>query len=574
MNKSLKNNERKYTQIQYFFWLFSGAEINILEECPTDYNRQAGIGFTIFMTTLFAMFAGGYAGWYFSKSNVTALIFAIIWGMLIFSIDRTLVVTLKKDPDNPKQNFWAQFLGRAVLAGLIAFIISIPLELLIFRDKIDEQKMIDKENTILEYRNLMGDSKGINSDKAIENLATNSSERARENASDCNTDNAYVNLETQRRDLEPQWKTKKNIRDAVINKYNNLRRNFPPSTAFAYKRSATYQNAISNFRTVDADYQTILSEKSKRCAEYILEQNKIASEQGSIASEFSKIVLIKSKTADTMAKKLDSLQQESFIRDYIALENAAKRKITYISDSTQVNNGTTEAPDYKIKYYKRTKYANEGMLFFLWLVRILFFVIEILPTLAKIVTPAGAYDRAIKKTEDDYALELEERTADYLIKQKEIRDIKHRDEISQLNDKGGIERKLQKEILEKAAEAQNAVALNKIEEFKRINLINPTTSNTTPPVHLSKFPDRFWKQKNVLENIEYFFRNGQSQNNELIYSIAGNVTKGVWNYNHTKTEISIEIANNKTDFEITEMTSNYLKLSYKGKNDFIEFESH
>ena len=40
----------KYSNLQYFFWLLSGAEINVLKECPTDYNRQAGIGFTIFMT--------------------------------------------------------------------------------------------------------------------------------------------------------------------------------------------------------------------------------------------------------------------------------------------------------------------------------------------------------------------------------------------------------------------------------------------------------------------------------------------------------------------------------------------
>jgi len=51
-----KSFDKKYSKIQYFFWLLSGAEINILKDCPTDYNRQAGIGFTIFMTTLLAFF--------------------------------------------------------------------------------------------------------------------------------------------------------------------------------------------------------------------------------------------------------------------------------------------------------------------------------------------------------------------------------------------------------------------------------------------------------------------------------------------------------------------------------------
>jgi hypothetical protein len=102
----------KYSKIQYFFWLLSGAEISILKDCPTDYNRQAGIGFTIFMTTLLAFFSGSYAGYYFGESYLSAVIFGIIWASLIFSIDRSMVVTLKKDPTKEKQNFGRLFIKR------------------------------------------------------------------------------------------------------------------------------------------------------------------------------------------------------------------------------------------------------------------------------------------------------------------------------------------------------------------------------------------------------------------------------------------------------------------------------
>src|SRR5690554_5163803 len=132
----ISTNKYKYSKIQYFFWLLSGAEISILKECPTDYNRQAGIGFTIFMTTLLAFCSGSYAGWFFGESWTSALVFGLIWASLIFSIDRSMVITMKKDPTKPKQNFWLAFLTRAVLAALIAFVISIPLELLIFKDNI------------------------------------------------------------------------------------------------------------------------------------------------------------------------------------------------------------------------------------------------------------------------------------------------------------------------------------------------------------------------------------------------------------------------------------------------------
>lgn len=455
MKKQYQDKKTSYTKTQYFFWLFSGAEINILKECPTDYNRQAGIGFTIFMTTLFAMFAGGYAGWYFSKSVIISLVFAVIWGLLIFSIDRTLVVTLKKDPNKEKQNFLLQFGGRAVLAGLIAFIISIPLELLIFRDKIEEQKLIDKENTVLEYRTLMGDSKGINQDKQLGDLASSSAVKARENAQNCSSDPEYNNLERERLELESTYNSAKKRRDNVLYKYKQLLNN-DHQQAYSYKISSTYRNAISNFNSVENKYQKIVFARNKRCNEYVAEQNKIAIEQEGNAAELTKNILDKSKQADVMAYKLDSLQQESFIRDYIALENAAKR--TYDIKENRIIDGIE-------KEVVVTKYANDGMLFFLWLVRILFFTIEILPTLAKIATPAGAYDRAIKKREDDYALELEVRTEDYLKKQKELRDIIHQNQIKLLKQKGEKELELQNTILENASDAQNKVAIKKIKDF-------------------------------------------------------------------------------------------------------------
>lgn len=457
MKNSNKSTHQHYTNIQYFFWLFSGAEIHILKECPTDYNRQAGIGFTIFMTTLFAMFAGGYAGWYFSKDIWVTIVFSIIWGLLIFSIDRTLVVTLKKDPDNPKQNFWLQFGGRAVLAGLIAFIISIPLELLIFRDKIEEQKMIDKDETLKDYRNILGESRGINAQKDISSRAQESRELAEKNANDCKTDPVYNNLETERKSLENTWLTRRKTKDAAINRYNSIYNSGQRDAAANYRKSATYQNALSNFNKIDKEYQSILRQQKNRCNEYVAEQTSIIQQQNKIQSEANINANKGLSTADSLANVLDSLQKESFIRDYVALENAAKRKIL-VKETKYINGEPQEVNVYKD--------ANEGMFKFLWLIRILFFVIEVLPTLAKIATPPGAYDRAIKKREDDYALDLESKTIDYLMKQQEFRDIEHQHQIQLEKDRMEIEQRHQKEILENLVKAQNQVAIKEIEEFK------------------------------------------------------------------------------------------------------------
>ena len=43
-----------------FLWS-SGADLDILEQAPTDKNKYYGIGGTIIFTALMATFAGGYA---------------------------------------------------------------------------------------------------------------------------------------------------------------------------------------------------------------------------------------------------------------------------------------------------------------------------------------------------------------------------------------------------------------------------------------------------------------------------------------------------------------------------------
>ena len=123
------------------------------------------------------------------------------------------------------------------------------------------------------------------------------------------------------------------------------------------------------------------------------------------------------------------------------------------------------------------------------------------------------------------------------------------------------------------AEAQNEIAIKRVEEFRLKNIADPNIPNVQQPINRAKLEDKFWKQKNASDEIEYFFRNGKPQDNELIYSEAGNISKGIWNYNQTKTELTIEVSNNKTDFEIAEIKQDYLKLKYKGSDDCLELEA-
>lgn len=142
---------------QKSMWWVAGANPEILKKCPTDYSKFASIGIMITVTALVAIFSGTFAAWYFmsdsegSGSLFAAFLFGLGWAGLIFSIDRCLVITLKKDPALKHQRWLVPFLSRLALAILIALMVSIPLELYIFRDYIaanEEEYLVYETNKL------------------------------------------------------------------------------------------------------------------------------------------------------------------------------------------------------------------------------------------------------------------------------------------------------------------------------------------------------------------------------------------------------------------------------------------
>ena len=142
--------------IKYFFWLLAGSDISVLEKTPTDQNRHANIGLAIFTKTIVAFITGSLAGAQFSlnSSNIwlQAIIFGGIWSLIVFTIDRNMVLTLKKDPKAKKQKLLIPLLYRIFLSAIISFFISIPLEIWIFKDEIQLQMTKDDDKKVLERK--------------------------------------------------------------------------------------------------------------------------------------------------------------------------------------------------------------------------------------------------------------------------------------------------------------------------------------------------------------------------------------------------------------------------------------
>lgn len=132
--------------IQNFFILCSGADATILATCsPGERNKYAGIGATVFFTAVMAFIASSYALYTVFDNVYTAIFFGLIWGLLIFNLDRFIVSTIKK-----RDSFRSELLQaapRIVLAIIIAVVISKPLEMKIFQKEID-QVLLEQKNEL------------------------------------------------------------------------------------------------------------------------------------------------------------------------------------------------------------------------------------------------------------------------------------------------------------------------------------------------------------------------------------------------------------------------------------------
>jgi hypothetical protein len=123
-----------------FFLLASGADPALLKQCPTDRSKYAGIGATIFFTGLFAALAAGYALFTVFNSYWIAAALGLIWGLMIFNLDRYIVSSMRKNASFRKEFITAA--PRLILAVVIAMVIAKPLELKLFEKEIEPELVV------------------------------------------------------------------------------------------------------------------------------------------------------------------------------------------------------------------------------------------------------------------------------------------------------------------------------------------------------------------------------------------------------------------------------------------------
>jgi len=142
----------KVTQL---LWWCAGADAHFLSNSPMqDRVKYAGIGGIVLCTGLLACFSGGFAFYtiFGPKNNAIhdsfswgallgSIIFGIVWGLIILNLDRFIVSSTGKGDGTDKVT-WKEFgqaIPRIIIALILGFAISAPLEIKILESEIDSE---------------------------------------------------------------------------------------------------------------------------------------------------------------------------------------------------------------------------------------------------------------------------------------------------------------------------------------------------------------------------------------------------------------------------------------------------
>ena len=130
-------NHKMRFSIKEFFLFSSGVDRDILQHCPADESRFLGVGGTVIFTGVLAFLSSTYAIYTVFDNWLMAVFFGMIWGFMIYNLDRYIVGSMKNHG-----SWWKDMtiaFPRLVMAVLLALVISKPLELKIFEKEINAE---------------------------------------------------------------------------------------------------------------------------------------------------------------------------------------------------------------------------------------------------------------------------------------------------------------------------------------------------------------------------------------------------------------------------------------------------
>lgn len=114
----------------------AGVDITTISQCtPSEVRKYTIMGGCVLIPSILGLFSGGYTMFLITESLWSAVCFAPAWSWVIFTLDRAVVSNTRPG----RISFGV--IGRMFLAVIIAFSISEPLTLRIFKDAIEDKRV-------------------------------------------------------------------------------------------------------------------------------------------------------------------------------------------------------------------------------------------------------------------------------------------------------------------------------------------------------------------------------------------------------------------------------------------------
>lgn len=406
MNTRNNKNEgselnKKHNFIVEFFWICAGVDRDTLRQCKSvDYPKYVGMGGTIFFTAVFAWLSGGYAVYMiFGERILPAVLIGFLWALMIFNLDRYMVSTMNTRSSVTKI---ISGLPRIILAVFIGIVISTPLELKIFEDSI--------EDGLVKY--------GIENDSII---------RSNIEALYAKEFNALnLNIEKSEVEIGKLESEKRNLNDEIDKAYERVQE----------ERDGVSGNGLTGRRGDGPRYKEYHSK-------YIETKDKKGKEIAAIDS----LLKVHRARIDIYNRDIDS------IRSVIA---------TKIDERTQNVLASHKFADRLRMLYKVTG-PDTGLLTARILIMLLFVLIEIIPTVFKMLMPTTGYDTEVNKKLEEHKLLANSQVDEVRSQISTLVEMN----VQKNHQKLEAELLMNKEVLNKIALAQAEIINVAVEEWKK-----------------------------------------------------------------------------------------------------------
>ena len=457
-----------------FLWFVAGADIEMLSLCPLDYKKYEAIGMTILMTSLVGFAAGSSAAWYFTEDALWTLVFGLFWSLLIFSIDRSLVVTLKKDPYK-KSYYVLPLVFRGFLAILVAGIMSIPLELLVFNGFI--------QNDIENYKSDLLKQQHKDSFDAQQSAEYHSKSKSL---------NQLLKMESCKKDdIEMLINNKRSERQREVNMLNH------PNTT-TYNNAQASANGLQRqlnelYSLPNSDYRRnripgLRSQISHQRSVMASERNAWNSKVNAHISELDNEIAQLSDALRVVKEKIAKTDREKQRVDSTSVSYQARAEESLNKTDERFRNGNNftlyyavlahaiykthkvtherMGTDGKTYTYETEEFVNKDFMFLLWFIRAMFFVIELLPSIVKVVSKAGQYELRVYHQEEELKKYLHSQEyQDYCYKMLHGDNQLEMDLQAQRHD---AEKKVQHDIIQAIINAEESVAKDSIDNWEKL----------------------------------------------------------------------------------------------------------